>query len=63
MRHKKLLERTNHGYYFSECACGWSGGVYSNRTFANDAYLSHKAGAKIPLIGKVGTTFTFGPQQ
>lgn len=38
---KPILEPTNAGHYFSECSCGWSGGVYRNRTEARSAWHAH----------------------
>ena len=59
--HARKLERTNHGCYFSECGCGWSGGVYRDRAAAIDAHAAHTRG-EVCLIGKMGTTLLIGPR-
>lgn len=58
--HKRMLERTNRGCYFSECGCGWSGGVYRDRTCAVNAHAAHTRG-EVCTIGKQGVTFLIGP--
>lgn len=39
--HKFKPEATNAGHYFSDCSCGWSGGVYPSRTDAKEAWRAH----------------------
>ena len=39
--HQFTPERTNHGAYFSDCSCGWSGGVYPSRADAKRAHIAH----------------------
>lgn len=34
-------ETTNGGHCFADCSCGWSGGVYVNRTAAGLAWRAH----------------------
>jgi hypothetical protein len=59
MKHVFKPEKTNHGYYFSDCSCGWTGGVYETRKFAKDAQVAHKNGEE-STVGKVKTTFQVG---
>lgn len=53
-------EKTNHGCYFSDCGCGWSGGVYRDRATAKEAHAAHTRG-EVCTIGKQGTTLLVGP--
>lgn len=57
--HRRLLEATNHGCYFSDCACGWAGGVYNDRAMAAAAHADHVAGRE--PVGKVAPVLLFGP--
>ena len=59
--HARKLERTNHGCYFAECGCGWSGGVYRDRSTAVDAQAAHTRG-EVCTVGKMGITFLVGPR-
>ena len=59
--HARKLERTNHGCYFADCRCGWSGGVYRDRAAAIDAHTAHTRG-EVSTIGKMTTTFHVGPR-
>ena len=54
--HKRLLERTNNGCYFSDCGCGWAGGVYRDRATATEAHAAHTRGG-VSTVGKMTTTF------
>ena len=56
--HRRMLERTNHGCYFSECSCGWSGGVYPHRTAAIIAHESHVSGGE--PVAPIPTVVIFG---
>lgn len=58
--HKRLLERTNAGHYFSECRCGWSGGVHPDRYTANVAWEAHRDG--LNPVAPVPTIVLFGPR-
>jgi hypothetical protein len=60
--HKRLLERTNNGCYFSECGCGWSGGVWADRPAAIAAHSAHIAGQE-PPAGKVEPVVLLGPDR
>ena len=46
--HKFEAERTNHGCYFADCSCGWSGGVFPSRGDAKLAHTAHVTGSTIP---------------
>jgi hypothetical protein len=56
--HKRLLEATNYGHYFADCACGWSGGVHNGRARAIAAWQAHRDGAA--PIEPVRPTIVFG---
>lgn len=51
--HKFAPEVTNGGNVFADCTCGWSGGVYSYRAVAREAWIAHTSGLPIPEAGKV----------
>lgn len=44
MSHKFKPETTNGGNCFSDCACGWSGGVYQSRKDAMVVWDAHAHG-------------------
>ena len=46
--HKFEAERTNHGCYFADCSCGWSGGVFPSHGDAKRAHTAHVTGGPIP---------------
>ena len=46
MTHKFKPERTNGGAYFCDCSCGWTGGVYPNRSDAKHAHDIHADGGE-----------------
>ena len=46
MTHKFKPERTNGGAYFCDCSCGWTGGVYLNRSDARYAHDIHADGGE-----------------
>lgn len=62
INHRFTPERTNHGAYFSDCSCGWSGGVYPSRGDAKHAHAAHVTGRPVPepirpmLLGLTGRT-------
>lgn len=45
--HKFKPESTNNGRSFSDCSCGWQGGVYPSRAAARDAWHGHATGGFI----------------
>jgi hypothetical protein len=57
---KRLIEATNAGHYFAECACGWRGGVHLGRTRAVDAWLAHRDG--LAPVEPVRPLVLFGPR-
>ena len=52
-KHKGEYERTNNGCYFTDCTCGWSGGVYRSRAEAREAWAAHRDGKPIPDTGRM----------
>lgn len=46
--HKFKPETTNGGNCFSDCLCGWSGGVYPTRPEARAAWQAHVDGKPGP---------------
>ena len=60
MSHKRLLERTNHGCYFADCACGWAGGVHQSRLEAMVAWAAHRDGTE--PVEPLRPIVQFGPR-
>ena len=57
--HKFKPERTNGGAYFCDCSCGWTGGVYLNRSDAKYAHDIHADGGE--PNGAIKTMFLIAP--
>lgn len=57
-KHRSITEATNAGHYFSDCSCGWSGGVYPSRHDARYAWNAHTTGQTVPE--NVKPTFLIG---
>ena len=51
--HRWERERTNYGCFFTDCTCGWSGGVYRSSSEAHAAWKAHRDGKPIPDSGRM----------
>lgn len=58
--HKFKPETTNGGHCFSDCSCGWAGGVYPTRPDARLAWIAHRDEMLVPE--HVRPTFLAGPR-
>lgn len=68
--HRFMPEQTNGGAYFSDCSCGWSGGVYPSRGDAKHAHAAHVTGGPVPepirptlLLGELDSDNLFNTKE